>query len=275
MATAIRKFSPTLSRAQPTTVPGGKQEARPAWAPSYGQAVSQSVRPRGDAVPGGKQNINPGRTPIRPPMAALNRQRGMQPTGVPGGGQNIRPPQDFGGRVSSIPLPPTPPPPPPPLVGGMAGLIPATNILNQQSPNYDVNNLGAYTEIMPGFGYYANGGGSFWEGRTDTNPGRMLGRAGPTGVPGQQSAPQCYRPPSYQPSPQQFSPAQGQYPMAGGSNYTQYPMNGGGQPARAPSTFQPTYAPPQGPRMTAGGGRTPAFTPSIGNVVQPNPYRAN
>lgn len=169
-----------------------------------------------------------------------------QPTGVPGGVQNIRPGFGVisGGGNPQPPdvRPPIPTPPPPVMpIGGTPYRTPPpfdTSYFQNQmvaNPNLSPEVMAALQQLQ---GVYGQGG--FY----DVNGSQQGWQGSGASMP-----------------PQQFRPSA--YVMGG-----QYQ-----QPGRPPTTFSPTYRPPQPPSMIAGAGRTPAFTPSIGNVVQPNPYR--
>lgn len=292
---ATRTFSPmsTISRAPTsakTGIPGGSQNFQGApWV--YRQP------PRA---------VNPQPPDIRPPAGG-----GLQPPDIrpPGGSVGVGSP--FGGRVSTMPIRPSnmpanrglpgrtgparpdirpglggglqppdirptlPPPPAPPQ--------PPRLTLYGSHYGQPMGQPGAPTDYSQ-YGDVAPDAANPFGRNTGVNyaaANALMAYQQGGGVGPMQNAPQFGAPAPPPPRalnygaasqpPQMFHPSA--YTMGGAGAQQPQTTWGGQAPGRPPQTFQPTYQPPRPPTMTAGGGRTPAFTPSIGNTVQPNPYR--
>lgn len=125
-------------------------------------------------------------------------------------------------------------------------------------------------------------GTSYFQGQMNANPNlppdimqalqQLQGVYGPGGFYDVNGSQQGWAGSGASMPPQQFRPSS--YMMGGAGAQQPQTTFGGSQYGRAPSTFNPTYQPSSAPTaITAGGGRTPAFTPSLGSTVQQNPYR--
>lgn len=194
--------------------------------------------------------------PAAPPQRVAASPAPPRPSAPPwgGGGQppDMRPPMGGTGQPPDI-RPPIPQPPRPPApIGGIPYRTPPpfdTSFFQNQmdaNPNLPPGIMQALQQLQgvygPGSFYDVNGSQQGWVGSGPS----MLG-------------------PQFRPSAYMMGGAGAQQPQT---------TMGGSQYGRAPGVFQPTYQPPtQMPSITAGGGRTPAFTPSIGSTVQQNPYR--